>query len=207
MPEVYYYVRSEDVLNITDCGLKLSISHDKEVIIEGEAKKCFSALLNPKDDIELYKSPSFSCLKFQVKSEKCFVADRFIYETAQSQDIHLYYKTIVPIEEYMFGTYRLPECLITTTILPGEAYVLDKRMDSPIIYTNCEELYINNILQELRDNYSDIDDSLLYLLLDALTGMGKLEKIENKSSGMSIFKNDTGRTYCLKEPDISIFCP
>lgn len=207
MPEVYYYVRSEDVLNITDCGLKLSISHDKEVIIEGEAKKCFSALLNPKDDIELYKSPYFSCLKLQVKSEKCYVADRFIYETAQSQDIDLYYKTIVPIEEYMFGTYRLPECLIITTILPEEANVLDKRIDSPIIYTNSEELYINNILQELREKYSDIDDSLLYLLFDALTGMGKLEKIEDKSSTMSIFKNDTGRIYCLKKPDISNFCP
>ncbi|QNU67152.1 hypothetical protein EHE19_000940 [Ruminiclostridium herbifermentans] len=207
MPEVYYYVKSEDVLNITDCGLKLSISHDKEVIIEGETKKCFSALLNPKDDIERYKSPYYRCLKLQVKSDKCFIADRFIYEAAQNQDIDLYYKTIIPIEKYIFGTYRLPECLITTTILPGEANVLDKIMDSPIIYTNCEELYINNILQELRDNYSDIDDSLLYLLLDKLTDMGKLEKIENRSSGMSIFKNDTGRIYCLKNPDISFFCP
>ncbi len=207
MPEVYYYVKPEDVLNITDCGLKLSTFHDKEVKIEGEMKQCFSALLNPKDDIELYKSPSFSCLKLQVKSEKCFVADRFIYETALNQDIELYYKTIIPIDKYMFGTYRLPECLITTTILPGEAQVLNKRIDSPILYTNSEELYINNILQELRDNYPEIDDTLLYVFLDILTGMGKLEKIENSNIGMSIFKNELGRTYCIKKPDMKLFYP
>lgn len=207
MPEVYYYVRSEDAFNITDCGLKLSTFHDKEVIIQGEKKQCFSALLNPKDNMDLYKSLSYSCLKIQVKSEKCFIADRFIYETVQNQDIELYYKTIIPIEKYMFGTYRLPECLVTTTILPDEANVLDKRMDSPIIYTNSEELYINNILQELRDNYSDIDDSLLYLLFNELTNMGRLEKIENTTNGVSIFKNETGRIYCVKNPDVNSFHP
>lgn len=206
MPEVYYYVKSEDALNITDCGLKLSTFHDKEVIIEGEKKQCFSALLNPKDDMELYDSSSFVCLKLQVNSEKCFVADRFIYETAGNQDIEIYYKTIVPIEKYIFGTYRLPECLITTTILPGEARVLNKKMDSPILYTNSEELYINNILQELRDCNSKIDDSLLYLFLNTLAGMGKIKKIENQNDGLYIFKSDSGRLYSIRKPDLNAFC-
>ncbi|PYG89164.1 hypothetical protein LY28_00987 [Ruminiclostridium sufflavum DSM 19573] len=207
MPEVYYYVKLEEVSDITDCGLKLSEFYDKEVIIENEKKQCFSALLNPKDDMELYGSASFCCLKLQVKSEKCFVADRFIFETVQDNNIELYYKTIIPIEKYMFGTYRLPECLITTTILPDEAYILDKRIDSPIIYSNSEELYINNILQDLRDNYAEMDNVLLYLFLDNLTVMGRLEKVENINAGMTIFKNESGKTYCIKKPDFSSFCP
>jgi len=207
MPEVYYYVKSEDVSNIIDCGLKLSTFHNKEVIIEGEKKLCFSGLINPKDEPELYKSTSSRCLKLQVKSEKCFVADRFIYETTEGQDIELYYKTIVPIEQYMFGAYRLPECLITTTILAGEASILDKRMDSPVLYSNSEELYINNILQELREQYAEIDDSLLYYFLDKLADLAKLDKIENSNTGTSIFKNESGRTYCVKTPDLNKLCP
>lgn len=201
MPEVYYYVKSENVSNIIDCGLKLSTFHSKEVIIEEEKKLCFSGLLNPKDDLELYNSTSIRCLKLQVKSEKCFVADRFIYENVQGSDMELYYKTIVPIEQYMFGTYRLPECLITTTILAGEASILDKRMDSPILYSNSEELYINNILQELREQYAEIDDSLLYYFLDKLADLAKLDKIENCDIG-TVFKNELGRTYCIKKPNL-----
>jgi len=205
MSEVYYYVKSENVSNIIDCGLKLSTFHNKEVIIEGEKKLCFSGLINPKDDLELYKSTAFSCLKLQVKSEKCFVADRFIYENAQSQDMELYYKTIIPIEKYMFGSYRLPECLITTTILAGEASVLNKKMDSPVLYSNSEELYINNILQELREQYAEIDDSLLYYFLDKLADLAKLDKIENSNIGTSVFKNKLGRTYCIKKPHLDKF--
>ena len=203
MPEVYYYVKSEDVSNIIDCGLKLSTYYNKEVIVEGEKRLCFSGLINPKDDLKLYESNSFRCLKLQVKSEKCFVADRFIYETAQGQDIELYYKTIVPIEQYMFGTYRLPECLITTTILAGEATVLDKRMDSPVLYSNSEELYINNILQELREKYAETGDLLLYFFLDKLAELAELDKIENRNTGSSVFKNQAGRTYCIKKPDLN----
>jgi len=208
MPEVYYYAKSEDVSNIIDCGFKLSTFHNKEVIIEEEKKLCFSGLINPKDDLKLYKSSSFKCLKIQVKTGKCFVADRFIYETVlgKGQDMELYYKTIVPIEQYRFGSYRLPECLITTTILAGEASILDKIMDSPVIYSNSEELYINNILQELREQYAEIDDSLLYYFLDKIAALAKLDKIENINTGTSVFKNELGRTYCIKKPDMNKFC-
>lgn len=204
MPEVYYYVKSENVSNIIDCGLKLSTYHNKEVIIGEEKKLCFSGLINPKDDLELYKSNTHTCLKIQVKSEKCFIADRFIYETAQGQasNMELYYKSIVPIEQYSFGSYRMPECLITTTILDGEACVLDKRMDSPVIYSNSEELYINNILEELREQYLEVDDYLLYYFFDKLVDLKKLDKIENSSTGTAIFIDLEGRTYCVKKPDL-----
>lgn len=207
MTEVYYYVKSENVSNIIDCGLKLSAYYNKEVVIDDEKKLCLSGLINPKDDLELYKSSAFKCLKLQVKTGKCFVADRFIYDTfkAQGQDMESYYKTIVPIEQYSFGSYRLPECLVTTTILAGEASVLDKRMDSPVIYSNSEELYINNILQELREQYAEIDDSLLYYFLDKLADLAKLDKIEDSNTGTAIFKNQSGRKYCVKKPDLNNF--
>jgi len=207
MPEVYYYAKSENVSNIIDCGLKLSTFHNKKVIIEEEKKLCFSGLINPKDDLELYKSNAFICLKIQVKSEKCFVADRFLYDTFQGQGLNmeLYYKSIVPIEKYAFGSYRLPECLITTTILAGEASVIGKRMDSPVIYSNSEELYIYNILQEFKEQHAEIDDCLLYYFLDKLADLAKFDKIENSNIGTAVFKNELGRTYCVKKPDLNKF--
>jgi len=205
MVEVYYYVKTKDVSNVIDCGLKLSACYDREVIINGEEVRCFSGLLNPRDNPELYRSPEHTCLKIQVNSEKCFVADRFLFENASGQDseTELYYSSIIPVEKYIFGTYRLPECLITTTILSGEAAVLDKRMDSPVIYTNSEELYLNNILQDLRERLAEFDDFLLYNFFEKLVDKKYLEKFENVEKGTAVFRTTTGRTYCIKKPLLS----
>lgn len=202
MVEVYYYVKTENVPNILDCGLKLSSFHNREAIIDGEKILCFSGLLNPKDNMELYRSAEFTCLKIQVKPEKCYVADKFLSDNAGAGDLGLYYNSIISVEKYIFGAYRLPECLITTTILAGEASVLDKRMDSPVIYTNSEELYINNILQELREKLAETDDFLLYYFFDKLAGINKIRKYENPEKCTAVFRTEDGRTYCVKKPDM-----
>lgn len=206
MIEVYYYVKTEKVANIIDCGLKLSAFHDKEVRIDGESQLCFSALLNPKDNMDLHRSSEYTCLKLQVKKEKCFVSDRYLYElfTGNNMDMELYYNSIIPVQAYIFGTYRLPECLVTTTILAGEAAILDKRMDSPVIYTNSEELYINNILQDLREQHAETDDFLLYYYMDKLADIGQLEKVENCESGLAVFKSSSGQIFCIKKPELKI---
>lgn len=204
MPEVYYYVKSEKVSDLISCGIKLSAFYNKEVIIDGEKKLCLSGLLNPRDNIELYRSEEFCCLKLLVKADKCYVADRFIYTLAKEdeQTIELYYKTVMSIENYKFGIYREPECLITTTILPGEVTLLNKRMDSPVLYINSEELYLSNVLQNIKDEFSEIDDCLLYYFLDKLAENGIVEKIESKK-GDTIFKDMLGKIYCAKKPDLN----
>lgn len=207
MPEVYYYVKSDRVSDILDCGLKLSQFYDKTVLIQGEMRQCFSGLVNPKDDLRLYESDSHTCLKIQVKSSQCFIADRFVYETCRYPDKELeyYYNTVVPIDRYRFGRYRLPECLITTTILDSDVALLDRIMDSPVIYRNAEELYINNILEDLKDQYQEIEDILLYHFFDRLAELKKIDKIENSSNKTTVFFDRSGKTYCLKQPEIDKF--
>ena len=207
MPEVYYFVKTEDVDDILDCGMKLSSFHDKKVMVEGVEKLCFSALLNPKDDMDKYRDINYTCLKLQVLNKYCFAADKFIYDALNcaSQSMDLYYSSIIPLEKYTFGTYRLPECLVTTTILQGEAKVLDKRMDSPVIYTNSEQLYINNIIETLREKNEELEDCMLYSLLDRLHELGCVEKIEHQGPN-TIFRDARNRIYCIKRPDMDKVC-
>ncbi|HEX2925900.1 MAG TPA: hypothetical protein VHP38_06530 [Ruminiclostridium sp.] len=207
MPEVYYYVSSEKVPDIIDCGLKLSACYDKVVNVEDEPKQCFAGLLNPRDDLYSYKSDILTCIKVQVKGEQCFVADRFIYETIKEKpgNWELYNKSIVPLEKYIFGAYRYPECLITSTILAGEAAVLDSRMDSPIIYENSEDLYINNILNYFREHYEKFDDYLLYSFFNRLAELNKLDKIESKDGKKAVFTNESGGIYCIRKQEANKF--
>jgi Fe2+ or Zn2+ uptake regulation protein len=95
----------------------------------------------------------------------------------------------------------LPECLIATTILAGDATVLDKRIDSPVLYSNSEELYIHNILQGFREQYSKIDDCLIYYFLEKLADLEKLDKIENSDTKNTVFFDQSGKTYCVKRPE------
>lgn len=205
MVEVYYYVPVEEVENAIECGLKLSECFDREVAMEYDKVKCISALLNPKDDIEKYRSESLRCIKLELPSEYCFVADRCLYEIGLNHPkvMELYLNSIMPIKDYTFGLYRLPECLVTSTIIGEQISLLDKRLDSPVLFDNSEELYINNIIESFKEEYPDINDILLYYFYCNLANKGKLERVEDEESKVVIFLDkEAGKAFSAKKPDI-----
>ncbi len=205
MPEVYYYVSSDKVSDIIDCGLKLSAFFDKEVMIDGDIQQCFAGLINPRDDMNSYNSESLTCIKINVRGDKCYVADRFVYDTIKEEpeNLELYNKSVIPLEKYIFGTYRMPECLITSTILAGEAARVDSCMDLPVIYGNSEDLYINNILNNFREQYDKFDDYLLYSLFNRLAELGKVDTIKSNDGGKAIFTDQSGQIYCIRKPELN----
>ncbi|GAE87306.1 hypothetical protein [Acetivibrio straminisolvens] len=205
MVEVYYYIPKEEVENAVECGLKLSEYFDKEIIIENTKMKCISALLNPKDDIEKYKSESLRCVKLELPSEYCFVADRYLYEIGlnHSEVMELYFDSIMPIANYTFGLYRLPECLVTSTVIGEHISLLNKRLDSPVLFDNSEELYINNVIENLKEDYPNINDVMLYYFYCNLEKQGELERIEDEGNKAVVFLDKkAGKTFIAKKPDI-----
>ncbi|NLL06113.1 MAG: hypothetical protein GX270_10105 [Clostridiaceae bacterium] len=189
MVEVYYYVPQDKVENSVECGLKLSQWYEKEVQIESENKICFCALLNPKDDMDKYKSKDYKCLKLELYPEYCFVADKSLYEIGLHNDdvMKLYIDSVMPVEEYTFGLYRLPECLITSTVIPEQISLLDKRLDSPILFNSSEELYINNVIEDFKQEYNDLNDRLLFGFLKGRATKGELEMIEKDGNSFVAF--------------------
>lgn len=205
MVEVYYYIPAEELDVAVECGIKLSESFDKEVTIEGEKRKCLSALLNPRDDIQKYRSKDKKCIKLEVKSKYCYVAEKCFYQVGLNfpEVMEMYMSSIVPIEEYTFGSYRLPECLVTSTVVGGHISILNKNLDSPILFESSEQLYTNNIIEVYRENNTDINDALLYYFYSKLAEIKKFDKIEDNKSGYSIFiDNKSGKKFAVKVPDI-----
>jgi hypothetical protein len=205
MAEIYFYIDAAVAKNAVECGLKLSEYSQKTVIIKGEEKKCISALLNPKDDMYKYKSSAFRCLKFELPSDNCFVGDSFLYKVGLSspEAMKIYTETLVPIDNYIFGSFRLPECLVTTTVLPDQISVLDKRLDSPVLFNSSEEFYVNNIIQIYKEENSDFNDAMLYYFYSKLSQEGKLKKIEDMDNKIAVFiDNEKGKFFSIKVPDI-----
>lgn len=208
MVEVYYYVPAECVSEIIECGMKLSKWCDKEVYINGENRKVLSALLNPKDDIEKYKSDELKCIKLEISTDYCYAADRYLYIAGGNSPelMNMYTNSIIPLKDYRFGTYRLPECLVTSTIIPGYIRVLDKRMDSPVLFDRSEDLYISNILEEYREEHEGFHDCLLYNFYSKLSETGKLDKFEDAGNRIAVFvEKDTGRNFTVRVPDMEAY--
>jgi hypothetical protein len=205
MVEVYIYIPVQQLENAVECGMKLSEWYSREAELEGARKKCISALLNPRDDHARYMSQDYRCLKLEVQSKYCFAADSLLYEPGlvYPEVMEMYKHSIIPIEKYTFGDYRLPECLITSTITGENIRVLGRGLDTPVLYNNSQELYFNNILEGFREEHDDFDDSLLYHFFKRLHVDGKVNCIEDSASGLAVFRdNRHNRTYTLKIPDM-----
>jgi hypothetical protein len=203
--EVYLYLPAEKTDVAVECGIKLSEWYSREVEIDGEIKKCITALLNPRDDYEKYTSAGFKCLKLEVPPKHCRIADTLLYKAGLShpEAMDLYRHSIMPIEDYTFGSYRLPECLITSTILGDQISLPGKGLDSPVLYSNSQELYFNNLLEGMKEVHDDLNDTLLYFFFKKLCEEGKAKGIEDPTNGLAVFTYaGDGRTYTLKIPDM-----
>ncbi len=205
MIDVYYYMPAGQTEDAVECGIKLSEWYSKEIHMEGEVKKCISALLNPRDDHEKYLSPEYRCLTLEVQPKHCFVADGMLYRAGQAypEAMELYHRSIMPVEKYAFGSYRSPECLITATIIGEHVHVPGKGLDMPILYNNSQELYFNNLLEYFREVHDDFNDTMLYYLFKRLCDEGKAACIEDIVSGLAVFTyHNDGRVYTLRIPDL-----
>jgi hypothetical protein len=203
--EVYFYIPAGQAENAVECGIKLSEWYSREVQVEGTVKKCITALLNPRDDYEKYISPEYKCLRLEVQPKYCHAADSFLYEVGKTypEVMRLYQDSIVPIEKYVFGSYRLPEALITSTIIGDYVSVSGKGLDTPVLYSNSQDLYFSNLLEDLKEEHDDLNDTLLYFFFKKLCDEGKAECIEHGGGRLAVFtyKRD-GRVYTLKIPDM-----
>lgn len=205
MVEVYFYLSNDRLDYSVECGLKLSEWAGRQSVIEGSVKKCIVALLNPKDDMEKFKSDIYTCIKMRVENRYCYAAEGCLYKSGLKSDklMKEYEKSIIPAENYVFGTYRQPEFLVTTTVVGGNISILNKKMDSPFLYSSSEELYINNTVEEFKEKYSDFNNNILYYLLDNLScGTSRYEKIVDSGNSMTFFRdNHTGKVYSLATPN------
>lgn len=203
MIEMYFYIPSGEAENAVECGLKLSRWADRCLNVGNECKKYISALLNPKDDREKYDSEDFRCLKLELPIESCEIADRSLYIAACEVDevMDIYIKSIIPARNYVFGMYRIPEVLVPQTVLPDRISLLDKRRDTPVLFDDSQELYINNLIESFREDSRYFHDALMELYLSKLCRRGKIKRI---ACGNVIVFDDkkSGKFYTVRSAEI-----
>ncbi|HBN83197.1 MAG TPA: hypothetical protein DDZ89_05080 [Clostridiales bacterium] len=200
MAEVYKHVLKEHAQDIIICGLKLS-QYGLITIRNGESMTRFiPAFFNPKDEVPYYGKDEYACLRITIPNNYCKVGNDFLRNDNNSVLNDLFVKSIIPVEEYQFGTYRNPVCLISRTVQDGEIALTGKHLDYPVIVDDSEELYLHNIINNKTEKNSDWLDAVLYSYYCDLADKGHIVKIESYDSGISVFINKDRQIITLKMP-------
>ncbi len=128
MLTLYCYVYKAEALTRKECGMKLSASFDKEVILEGSRKKCVSALISPMVDSVKFESGDFACLQLEIHPRYCLVADHDQDGGAEGKYMtDKYLESIIPFEKYTDGLYQNPEYLVTCTVSSEQIHIVNRK--------------------------------------------------------------------------------
>jgi len=203
MINLFYYILNRFAEDVVFSGLSMTKWSCREGFVAGSTKKCIAAFLNPKDDIDLFESPDHTCLKLSVPHAYCRIADRFLYEIGLSDDrmMEVYWKNLVQVNEFTFGTFLKPEALITSTVIPGRIMLADKKVDSFTIVDDNRQLYINNHIEMLHEARGVPKSELLYHYYKALVAKGRYEIYGVDEPGEKIvFVNEQGAYVTLDVP-------
>jgi len=195
MLDSYIFVHKDRLEEVDGCGMKLSGWADRQVFINGEERNFISSLFNPRDNMEKYKSKDYVVVGLNVDIDYCYVAEGFLLKEGyiSPDSLSLYTRSIIPAREYILGMYRQPECLISKTILPQEMTISGKALSFPNFYESSETLYLNKIIESLREENPQFNDMALYYYFNSLADKGEIDKVTDESAGTVIFSFKDGR--------------
>ena len=208
MVNVYYYVLNQLADDIVFSGLSMSKWAGREVVLKGAPKKCIVAMLNPRDDMMLYKSPEHACIRISIPHDYCFVADKCLYEVGKIEPMvmKMYWDNLIPANEYKLGSFAKPEALITATVIPGRVAIADRKADALSVVGDNTELYLSNHIESLQDEQEDIKNELLYHYYMAQVAAGKYTLFGADAPGNKvIFAEESGEYIAIDMPVQSIF--
>jgi hypothetical protein len=206
MAVVYFYIPSDKLEDVTDCGIKLSEWKDRDQATRWSSipKPCLCAFLHPLDD-RRHQDPSYRCVKLDIPVEYLVVANRDLYRLSlEYSDIEqIYIDTMVPLQRYIFGSFRRPECLVFTTVLSEQIKPLGRGLDEPILYESSETLYVNNLLEKYNDRYDDFNQVLLYSFLTLQQQKGFIDGLHSTDERLAVFFDSEEKQHItVPIPDI-----
>lgn len=205
MAELYFFVPKDKLKDVVDCGLKLSEWYDREITLPGApgSRIVLKAYLNPRDDRKRYNDPNYKCVRINVDLKYCKVADWSLYDLGRDEPylMQKYYDSIVPLKDYHFGTYRDPEVLVFTSVLPEFIEVTGEALDVPLLYESSESIYLANLMEKHEESYRDSGNHLLYAFFAYMEDRGQVVRYEDRDKKYAIFfARDSAEYTVLRIP-------
>lgn len=188
--EVFFYVPKDKVDKVIECGLRLNEWSNRTININGVQKRYIAMLLNPKDDLVKYNDEKYIPLKIEVDPTEVLVADGALYrDEDKGASGSLYERSLVLLDKYIFGSFRLPECLMPATIPNRLISKMDKRIDVPVLYDRSEEIYLQYHLERCKDSFDDFIERLFHAYYESLVEKGLCVKHYTNEASIIVYES------------------
>ena len=206
MAGVYFQIRADAVADAVQCGLKLSEHADRELVLPGEtrARRIMSAWLHPDDLPNKRQESDFRCLRLDLDPVRCHVGDADLYELGLQHPtlMRRYLDTLVLLRDYRFGTFRAPECLISSSVLDSQIEVAGHAIGFPVVFENSVALYLRNRMGSYEEALQDGGNALFFAWCRLLESKGLMERYIDASGSKEVFRSKrTGEILVLDVPD------
>ncbi len=190
MVEIFYYVENNNLNDYLNYGIKLSECFDRKLLINNLEKLYMVGLLNPKDDLEKFNDrENYTCVRLLLDNISLKIADNYLYNT------EYYENSIMNLSEYRLGNYINPEVLIPVSILPENIEIINYEIDYPLLYDNSEELYINNLIENISLTLPNSNIVKLKALLEEFQKVNNLKK--ETLNGKTFYISEDGNMLYL----------
>ena len=203
MVHVYFYIPEQDVPLVVECGLSLQQWADKEGNILGGIRRCLTAYLDPVDAPDCFRKDcsGYMCLKLSVAQVYCRVADADLYEIGKfdHEIAALFWERMLPVSDYIFGTFAKPVVLVTSTIIPGRVFPANLRRDSLRLSESNEAIYRNNLIDRLERENPNIKNDMLYEYYSRLVKLGYCKESRSEDSKLAVFTSASQETSALTD--------
>jgi len=190
--DVFFYIDKKDRERVLECGLRLAEWAERKIFLSGIQQPCIRALLNPLDDKDRFEDDNYLPMKIRVNPKATLVAEGIFYDDALFEHgiNDLYNNSIIPLEQYVFGTYRKPECLLSGTVGNRFFNVMDKLIDVPVLYASSEELYVEMQIEHGKELYDNFEERLLYRYYSYLASKELYKEYITVDGEYAIFENE-----------------
>lgn len=188
MLDIFYYIKTEQLKDILNLGIKLSENFERTV--SNQTYLC--GLLNPKDNLEYYYSKEYICIQLNIDTENLRIADKSLFNS-------MYYtNSLIPFNEYILGSYLQPEVLIPISILPEKILEYNYSIGAPILYDNSRELYYNNLISKLSLDIPNYNSIICDALLKEHTKNNNLKYVSENDVNIYIDEQNR-KTYTTEK--------
>ncbi|MEZ0537241.1 hypothetical protein ACAG39_08310 [Caldicellulosiruptoraceae bacterium PP1] len=127
-------------------GIDINKCYNKVIGLAGIEIKCISGFLT--NDII---SGDFIAAKIDINKSYAANYDLWVaYTLTSNQEFNkMYIRSIVNLKKYMFGTFRIPEVLITESIPSQDLFEPMFNNSSKFIESKNDEIYINFLIEKI----------------------------------------------------------
>lgn len=206
MAGVYYQVRTEQVSDAVQCGLKLSEHAVRELLLPAEAqpRRVMIAWLHPDDLPDRGTDNGHTCLRLDVDPARCWIGDADLYRMGREHPglMARYLSSLVPLREYRFGTFRSPECAIPFSVLDSQIAVIGRSLDVAVLYESSASLYLQNLMASYEEAQKDNGNALFFAWCRLLASKGLMDRFADSTGNREVYlSKETDALLVLEVPN------